>query len=155
MEIIAIGGTMARDAATFAKAEYKSGQMGVDTLIKAVPTLNKGARVSGEHTLGLLQRRFRYQPSTRGHSLYLRRQSGRPRGRSGQSGCQRGTVSAGVANRNMPNAVMDVLGRAAKGWVDVVRASRITLDLWSAKSKSNDGKLKFVAAEELNPHRPA
>ena len=48
MKIIATGGTIAGEAATSAQAEYKSGQVGVEALIKAVPTLNKVARVSGE-----------------------------------------------------------------------------------------------------------
>ena len=48
VKIIATGGTIAGEAATSAQAGYTSGQVGVDTLIKAVPTLNKVARVSGE-----------------------------------------------------------------------------------------------------------
>ena len=48
VKIIATGGTIAGEAATSAQAEYKSGQVGVDALIKAVPTLSKVARVSGE-----------------------------------------------------------------------------------------------------------
>jgi L-asparaginase len=46
--IIATGGTIAGEAATSAQAEYRSGQVGVDALIRAVPTLNKIARVKGE-----------------------------------------------------------------------------------------------------------
>ncbi|HYI93259.1 MAG TPA: type II asparaginase [Bryobacteraceae bacterium] len=48
VKIIATGGTIAGEAATSAQAEYKSGQVGVEALIKAVPTLSKIARVSGE-----------------------------------------------------------------------------------------------------------
>jgi len=48
VKIIATGGTIAGEAATSAQAGYTSGQVGVDALIKAVPTLNKLARVSGE-----------------------------------------------------------------------------------------------------------
>ena len=48
VKIIATGGTIAGEAATSAQAGYTSGQVGVDALIKAVPTLNKVARVSGE-----------------------------------------------------------------------------------------------------------
>lgn len=48
VKIIATGGTIAGEAATSAQAGYTSGQVGVETLIKAVPTLNKVARVSGE-----------------------------------------------------------------------------------------------------------
>ncbi len=48
VKIIATGGTIAGEAATSAQSGYTSGQVGVDTLIKAVPTLNKIARVSGE-----------------------------------------------------------------------------------------------------------
>jgi L-asparaginase len=46
--IIATGGTIAGEAASSAQSGYTSGQVGVDALIKAVPTLNKLARVSGE-----------------------------------------------------------------------------------------------------------
>jgi L-asparaginase len=46
--IIATGGTIAGEAATSAQAGYTSGQVGVEALIKAVPTLSKVARVSGE-----------------------------------------------------------------------------------------------------------
>ena len=48
VKIIATGGTIAGEVATSAQAEYRSGQVGVEALIKAVPTLNKVARVSGE-----------------------------------------------------------------------------------------------------------
>src|SRR5262245_5979326 len=48
VKIIATGGTIAGEAASSAQAEYKSGQVGVEALIKAVPTLGKVARVSGE-----------------------------------------------------------------------------------------------------------
>jgi L-asparaginase len=46
--IIATGGTIAGEAATSAQASYQSGQVGVEALIKAVPTLNKLATVTGE-----------------------------------------------------------------------------------------------------------
>ncbi len=48
VKIIATGGTIAGEAATSAQSGYTSGQVGVDALIKAVPTLGKVARVSGE-----------------------------------------------------------------------------------------------------------
>jgi L-asparaginase len=48
IKIIATGGTIAGEAATSAQAGYTSGQVGVETLIKAVPTLKNIARVSGE-----------------------------------------------------------------------------------------------------------
>ena len=48
VKIIATGGTIAGEAATSAQAGYTSGQLGVEALIKAVPTLSKLARVSGE-----------------------------------------------------------------------------------------------------------
>jgi L-asparaginase len=48
VKIIATGGTIAGEAASSAQAAYSSGQVGVDALIKAVPTLSKVARVSGE-----------------------------------------------------------------------------------------------------------
>ena len=46
--IIATGGTIAGEAATSVQSGYTSGQVGVETLMKAVPTLNKLARVNGE-----------------------------------------------------------------------------------------------------------
>jgi L-asparaginase len=46
--IIATGGTIAGDAATSVQSAYTSGQVGVDALIRAVPTLNKVAKVTGE-----------------------------------------------------------------------------------------------------------
>jgi len=46
--IIATGGTIAGDAATSTQSGYTSGQVGVAALIKAVPTLSKIAKVSGE-----------------------------------------------------------------------------------------------------------
>src|SRR5215472_15646120 len=48
IKIIATGGTIAGEAATSAQAGYTSGQVGVETLIKAVPTPKNIARVSGE-----------------------------------------------------------------------------------------------------------
>lgn len=48
VKIIATGGTIAGEAGTSAQSAYTSGQVGVDALIKAVPTLSKVARVSGE-----------------------------------------------------------------------------------------------------------
>jgi L-asparaginase len=47
VKIIATGGTIAGEAATSAQSGYTSGQVGVEALIKAVPTLGKIARVSG------------------------------------------------------------------------------------------------------------
>jgi len=46
--IIATGGTIAGEAATSAQSGYMSGQVGVETLIKAVPLLSKIAKVTGE-----------------------------------------------------------------------------------------------------------
>ena len=50
-----------------------------------------------------------------------------------------------------PEVVMDALARAAKGGVGVGRASRVTLEFVERNVEINDDKLKFVAAEELNP----
>jgi len=50
-----------------------------------------------------------------------------------------------------PKVVMDTHARAAKGAVDVGRASRVTLEFVERNVEINDDKLKFVAAEELNP----
>jgi L-asparaginase len=63
----------------------------------------------------------------------------------------KGIVAAGVGNGNMPKAVMDALGRAAKAGVVVVRASRVTLGFVGRNVEVNDDQLNFVAAEELNP----
>ena len=46
--IIATGGTIAGEAASSTQSGYMSGQVGVETLIKAVPTLSKIAKVAGE-----------------------------------------------------------------------------------------------------------
>jgi len=46
--IIATGGTIAGEAASSTQSEYTSGQVGVEALIKAVPTLSKIAKVTGE-----------------------------------------------------------------------------------------------------------
>jgi L-asparaginase len=46
--VIATGGTIAGDAATSVQSAYTSGQVGVEALIKAVPTLSKIAKVTGE-----------------------------------------------------------------------------------------------------------
>jgi L-asparaginase len=45
--IIATGGTIAGEAASSVQAGYTSGQVGVETLLKAVPALHKLARVTG------------------------------------------------------------------------------------------------------------
>ncbi len=63
----------------------------------------------------------------------------------------KGIVAAGVGNGNMPKAVMDALGRAAKAGVVVVRASRVTLGFVGRNVEVNDDQMNFVAAEELNP----
>jgi L-asparaginase len=63
----------------------------------------------------------------------------------------KGIVAAGVGNGNMPKAVMDALGRAAKAGVVVVRASRVTLGFVGRNVEVNDDQMGFVAAEELNP----
>ncbi len=46
--IIATGGTIAGEAATSVQSAYMSGQVGVEALIKAAPTLSKIATVKGE-----------------------------------------------------------------------------------------------------------
>lgn len=63
----------------------------------------------------------------------------------------KGIVAAGVGNGNMPKAVMDALGRAAKAGVVVVRASRVMLGFVGRNVEVNDDQMGFVAAEELNP----
>ena len=48
VKILATGGTIAGEAASSAQSSYTSGQVGVETLLKAVPTLSKLAVVTGE-----------------------------------------------------------------------------------------------------------
>jgi L-asparaginase len=48
VKIIATGGTIAGEASTATKSEYRAGQLGVDALISAVPTMKHLASVSGE-----------------------------------------------------------------------------------------------------------
>jgi L-asparaginase len=62
-----------------------------------------------------------------------------------------GIVVAGVGNGNMPKAVMDALGRAAGNGVVVVRGSRVPFGFVARNVEVDDDKLRFVAAEELNP----
>jgi L-asparaginase len=63
----------------------------------------------------------------------------------------KGIVIAGVGNGNMPKAVMEALSRAVEKRVIVVRASRVPLGFVGRNVEVDDDKLKFVAAEELNP----
>jgi L-asparaginase len=63
----------------------------------------------------------------------------------------KGIVVAGVGNGNMPKAVMQALSRAVEKGVVVVRASRVPLGFVGRNVEVDDDKLKFVAAEELNP----
>jgi L-asparaginase len=63
----------------------------------------------------------------------------------------KGIVVAGVGNGNMPQAVMRALSRAVEKGVVVVRASRVPLGFVGRNVEVDDDKLKFVAAEELNP----
>tara|TARA_R110002110_G_scaffold205066_7_gene416954 strand:- start:80929 stop:81981 length:1053 start_codon:yes stop_codon:yes gene_type:complete len=48
IHVLATGGTIAGSGASGTQADYTSGQLGVDTLLAAVPQLNELARVSGE-----------------------------------------------------------------------------------------------------------
>jgi L-asparaginase len=63
----------------------------------------------------------------------------------------KGLVLAGVGNGNMPKAVMDAASAAARSGVVVVRASRVPLGFVGRNVEVDDDKMKFVAAEELNP----
>jgi L-asparaginase len=63
----------------------------------------------------------------------------------------KGIVVAGVGNGNMPRAVLRALSSAAEKGVVVVRASRVPLGFVGRNVEVDDDKLKFVAAEELNP----
>lgn len=53
VRILAVGGTIAGTAATSTQASYKAGQLGVDTLIAAVPEIKNVADVKGEQFLNI------------------------------------------------------------------------------------------------------
>lgn len=53
VRILAVGGTIAGTAASSTQSSYKAGQLGVDTLISAVPEIGKIADVKGEQFLNI------------------------------------------------------------------------------------------------------
>lgn len=53
VRILAVGGTIAGTAASSTQASYKAGQLGVDTLIAAVPEIKNVADVKGEQFLNI------------------------------------------------------------------------------------------------------
>jgi L-asparaginase len=58
-----------------------------------------------------------------------------------------GIVTAGVANGNMPKAVMDAVARAVQKGAVVVRASRVPLVFVGGNVEGGGDKLNFVASE--------
>lgn len=63
----------------------------------------------------------------------------------------RGLVIAGVGDGNMNQQALDVLARAVKQGVAVVRSSRLVSGLVLRNNEVDDDKLGFVASGELNP----
>ncbi|MCP3140553.1 type II asparaginase [Pyxidicoccus xibeiensis] len=63
----------------------------------------------------------------------------------------RGLVIAGVGNGNMSQQALEVLARAVKQGVAVVRSTRLMSGLVLRNSEVDDDKLGFVASGELNP----
>jgi len=63
----------------------------------------------------------------------------------------KGIVVAGVGDGNMTAAALDVLTRAAKGGVVVVRSTRLPAGIVLRNNEVNDDEKGFVASGELNP----
>jgi L-asparaginase len=63
----------------------------------------------------------------------------------------KGLVIAGVGDGNMTTPALDVLARAAKNGVVVVRSTRLASGLVLRNNEVNDDEKGFVASGELNP----
>lgn len=63
----------------------------------------------------------------------------------------RGIVVAGVGDGNMSAAALDVLAKAARNGVAVVRSTRLPMGIVLRNSEVDDDRLGFVASGELNP----
>ncbi len=63
----------------------------------------------------------------------------------------RGIVVAGVGDGNMSAAALDVLARAARNGVAVVRSTRLPMGIVLRNSEVDDDRLGFIASGELNP----
>ena len=63
----------------------------------------------------------------------------------------KGIVVAGVGDGNMTAAALDVLTKAAKNGVVVVRSTRLPAGIVLRNNEVNDDKLGFVVSGELNP----
>lgn len=63
----------------------------------------------------------------------------------------RGIVVAGVGDGNMSAAALDVLARAARNGVAIVRSTRLPMGIVLRNSEVDDDRLGFVASGELNP----
>jgi len=63
----------------------------------------------------------------------------------------KGIVVAGVGDGNMTAAALDVLTRAAKSGVVVVRSTRLPAGIVLRNNEVNDDEKGFVASGELNP----
>ncbi|SFU77994.1 L-asparaginase 2 [Xenorhabdus koppenhoeferi] len=64
-----------------------------------------------------------------------------------------GVISAGVGNGNIYKSILDILAKAAKDGVVVVRSSRIPFGYTTQNAEVNDSKYGFVASERLNPQK--
>jgi L-asparaginase len=62
-----------------------------------------------------------------------------------------GLVIAGVGDGNMTTPALDVLTKAAKGGVVVVRSTRLPSGITLRNNEVNDDEKGFVASGELNP----
>ena len=63
----------------------------------------------------------------------------------------KGLVIAGVGDGNMTTPALDVLTRAAKSGVVVVRSTRLPSGITLRNNEVNDDEKGFVASGELNP----
>jgi L-asparaginase len=64
-----------------------------------------------------------------------------------------GIVSAGVGNGNLYNKVFDILEKAAKSGIAVVRSSRVPTGATTLDAEIDDAKYGFVASGTLNPQK--
>jgi L-asparaginase len=63
----------------------------------------------------------------------------------------KGIVVAGVGDGNMTAAALDVLTKAAKNGIAVVRSTRLPKGIVLRNNEVNDDEKGFVASGELNP----
>jgi L-asparaginase len=65
----------------------------------------------------------------------------------------RGIVVAGVGDGSMATPALNVLAKAAKNGIVVVRSTRVAQGIVLRNSEVDDDKLGFVASGELNPQK--